>query len=322
MDNENLNNGENIENKGPETTIVNPESTDAGNIGTDENVNLSAENQNSAVIENNSNVDNASEKITEINIDNNIAANNNETAVTEETADVNGSADSGNASANKKGVFASALDAVNNAEKEKEQEEKQEENIPEEPQNVVHKVLIIEDNEAERNSLRAALEAESFVVEAVESGFDAENLVRVSIFDVAIVDYRLPDIDGLNLIKKLKISIPELMSLVVTAHSSVEIAVEALRMGAYDYITKPLNIPALAKTISTMIEERDIAVASRKKLIELQSKGGITYKYNDELVSVITTPNPDMLVTGEAKVGLGKKIKRAVEAVKNFYWGS
>ena len=220
-----------------------------------------------------------------------------------------------------KGVFASALvDAVNNAEKGKENQK--EEEVPEEPKNVVHKVLIIEDNEAERNSLRAALEAESFVVEAVESGFDAENLVRVSIFDVAIVDYRLPDIDGLNLIKKLKISIPELMSLVVTAHSSVEIAVEALRMGAYDYITKPLNIPALIKTISTMIEERDVAIASRKKLIELQSKGGITYKYNDELVSVITTPNPDMLVTGEAKVGFAKKVKRAVEAVKNFYWGS
>lgn len=320
MDNENLNTGENIENKGAEATAVSSEGANGvTNAGINENVNVNAESQSSAGIENNSNVDNASEKITEINIDNNVSTNNNETVNDE--ANVNNDANSGNASANK-GVFASALDAaVNNAEKEKE-EKIEEEEVQEETENVVHKVLIIEDNEAERNSLRAALEAESFVVEAVENGFDAENLVRVSIFDVAIVDYRLPDIDGLNLIKKLKISIPELMSLVVTAHSSVEIAVEALRMGAYDYITKPLNIPALTKTISTMIQERDVAVASRKKLIDLQSKGGITYKFNDELVSVITTPNPDMLVTGEAKVGFAKKVKRAVAAVKNFYWGS
>jgi len=172
--------------------------------------------------------------------------------------------------------------------------------------------------------LRAALETESIVVEAVENGFEAENLVRISMFDIAIVDYRLPDTDGLNLIKKLKISIPELMPLVVTAHSSVEIAVESLKMGAYDYMTKPLNIPNLIKTISTMIQDKETAVSSRKKLVDLQSKQGITYTASsgDEHVSIITTPNPDMLVSEETKVSFGKKVKKFILAVKNFYWGS
>ncbi|MBO7612187.1 MAG: response regulator [Elusimicrobia bacterium] len=330
MENENLTTGENMENKGIDTTGISSDGTNVVSNGTtNDGINVNSGENTIPNVEVISNTDNNSENVTEINVDNNISTNNDEVVSaeinidnkTEENAnnDVNGD----NVSASKGGVFANALeDAVNKNNVEKEEEQGQEEEAPVENENVVHKVLIIEDNEAERSSLRAALEADSFVVEAVENGFDAENLVRTSIFDVAIVDYRLPDIDGLNLIKKLKISIPELMSLVVTAHSSVEIAVEALRMGAYDYITKPLNIPALTKTISTMIKERDVAIASRKKLIELQSKGGISYKFNDQLVSVVTTPNPDMLVTGEAKVGFIKKVKRAVSAVKNFYWGS
>lgn len=220
-------------------------------------------------------------------------------------------------------VFANAVKKADekNDEKEEEKEDAQQE-LDDGPH--IHKVLIIEDNEVERTSLRAALESESVAVEAVENGFEAENLVRISMFDIAIVDYRLPDTDGLNLIKKLKISIPELMPLVVTAHSSVEIAVESLKMGAYDYMTKPLNIPNLIKTISTMIQDKETAIFSRKKLVELQSKQGITYTASsgDEHVSIITTPNPDMLVSAETKISFGKKVKKFILAVKNFYWGS
>ena len=218
-------------------------------------------------------------------------------------------------------VFAKAVKQADEKEVNKEEESNQE-GLDDGPH--IHKVLIIEDNEVERTSLRAALETDSISVEAVENGFEAENLVRISMFDIAIVDYRLPDTDGLNLIKKLKISIPELMPLVVTAHSSVEIAVESLKMGAYDYMTKPLNIPNLIKTISTMIQDKETAISSRKKLVELQSKQGITYTASsgDEHVSIITTPNPDMLVSAETKISFGKKVKKFILAVKNFYWGS
>lgn len=218
-------------------------------------------------------------------------------------------------------VFAKAVKQADEKEVNKEEESNQE-GLDDGPH--IHKVLIIEDNEVERTSLRAALETDSISVEAVENGFEAENLVRISMFDIAIVDYRLPDTDGLNLIKKLKISIPELMPLVVTAHSSVEIAVESLKMGAYDYMTKPLNIPNLIKTISTMIQDKETAISSRKKLVELQSKQGITYSASsgDEHVSIITTPNPDMLVSAETKISFGKKVKKFILAVKNFYWGS
>lgn len=93
----------------------------------------------------------------------------------------------------------------------------------------VTKVLIIEDEPSERLSLKASLEAVGMQVEAVETGLEAESLVKDMFFDVLIVDYRLPDIDGLNLIKKLNLISSDLIPIVVTAYSSVEIAVEAMR---------------------------------------------------------------------------------------------
>lgn len=249
--------------------------------------------------------------------DNNVNNVNTDTAIQEQQEE---------ARPNKSAIADALASAVkksdDNTDEREEKKEEEQQGLDDGPH--IHKVLIIEDNEAERTSLRAALETESIVVEAVENGFEAENTVRVSMFDIAIVDYRLPDIDGLNLIKKLKISIPELMPLVVTAHSSVEIAVESLKMGAYDYMTKPLNIPNLIKTISTMIQDKETAISSRKKLVDLQSKQGIKYTASsaDEQVSIITTPNPDMLVSAETKLSFGKKVKKFILAVKNFYWGS
>lgn len=249
--------------------------------------------------------------------DNNVNNVNTDTAIQEQQEE---------ARPNKSAIADALASAVkksdDNTDEREEKKEEEQQGLDDGPH--IHKVLIIEDNEAERTSLRAALETESIVVEAVENGFEAENTVRVSMFDIAIVDYRLPDIDGLNLIKKLKISIPELMPLVVTAHSSVEIAVESLKMGAYDYMTKPLNIPNLIKTISTMIQDKETAISSRKKLVDLQSKQGIKYTASsaDEQVSIITTPNPDMLVSAETKLSFSKKVKKFILAVKNFYWGS
>ena len=70
--------------------------------------------------------------------------------------------------------------------------------------NEIPRVLIVEDDEVARLSLKASLEAANMFVEGVENGANAENMIKYSSFDVVIVDYRLPDIDGLNLIKKMK----------------------------------------------------------------------------------------------------------------------
>ena len=186
----------------------------------------------------------------------------------------------------------------------------------------IPRVLLVEDDETARLSLKVALEAENIFVEAVENGSNAENMIKYSAFDVVIVDYRLPDIDGLNLIKKMKIIVPDIMTLVVTAHSSVEIAVDALKMGAYDYMTKPLDIPNLVNTIYKILSDKKNLYDSRQKIAEMVSKRTINYLFNDEKVSIITAPNPNILVEGKSGGGIVSLIKNFFVGIKNYYWGA
>jgi len=184
------------------------------------------------------------------------------------------------------------------------------------------RVLIIEDDETARISLKAALEAENIFVEAVENGANAEAIIKYSSFDVVIVDYRLPDIDGLSLIKKMKIIIPDLMTLVVTAHTSVEIAVESMKMGAYDYMAKPLDIPNLVKTIYKILNDKKNLYDSRQKVTEMVAKKTVDYLFNDEKIAIISAPNPNILVENNSKSGFFKSIKKFFIGVKNYYWGA
>ena len=187
----------------------------------------------------------------------------------------------------------------------------------------VPSVLIVEDDEVERISLKTALEAEGMVVEAVEKGFDAENIVRTVFFDIVLIDYRLPDIDGLNLTKKLKLTVPDLIPVVVTAHSSIEVAIESMKMGAYDYIIKPLVIPNLINTIYKIMEDKDTLFKSRKKLSEIVAQNSVKYISTDDNVCIISTPDNNILSDNDTiKVSFLKKIKNFFILVKNYYWGS
>ncbi|MCR4662587.1 MAG: response regulator [Endomicrobiaceae bacterium] len=186
----------------------------------------------------------------------------------------------------------------------------------------VPRVLIVEDDDTARLSLKVALEAENIFVEAVENGSNAENMIKYSTFDVVIVDYRLPDIDGLNLIKKMKVLVPDLMTLVVTAHTSVEIAVDAMKMGAYDYMAKPLDIPNLVNVIYKILKEKNNLYDSRQKVVELVTKRPVEYMFHDDQVSIITAPDPNILVEGNNKGGFFKSVKKFFIGVKNYYWGA
>lgn len=186
------------------------------------------------------------------------------------------------------------------------------------------KILIIEDDPNERVSLQAAIEASSLkdvYVEAVESGAAAESLVKVQFFDVLIVDYRLPDVDGLTLIKKLKEIVPDMSPIVCTGYSSIEIAVNSMKMGAYDYMIKPIKVDMLIKSIEDLLKDKDAMVAGKKKLVEMLDSGDFKYKYSkDNEISIILAPNTDILLDTN-KIDISNKLKSFFGAVKKYYWG-
>jgi len=118
------------------------------------------------------------------------------------------------------------------------------------------KILVVDDDPSLRTLMKMRLEAVGYDLTLAESG--AEALVRASeeMFNVALIDLRLEDMDGLTLLEQLLTKQPLLPVIIVTAHGSIANAVEATKKGAYDYITKPFAAKDLLHRIENALEVR------------------------------------------------------------------
>src|SRR5215204_5106428 len=103
-------------------------------------------------------------------------------------------------------------------------------------------ILIVDDEPLMRLSMVDALEAVGHDVQAAATGTEGIDLVRKRLFDLVITDLRLPGADGLTVLKATKETHPQTEVVVITAHGSVETAVGAMKLGAFDYITKPFQM--------------------------------------------------------------------------------
>ena len=103
------------------------------------------------------------------------------------------------------------------------------------------KILIVDDEERIRTILAAILNAEGYQVEAAADGIEA--LERGAAFrpDVLIVDLQMPRMDGIETIGRFKERVPHAAAIILTAHGSIQSAVQAIKSGAYDYLTKPFD---------------------------------------------------------------------------------
>jgi DNA-binding NtrC family response regulator len=116
------------------------------------------------------------------------------------------------------------------------------------------KILIIEDEKLIRWSLTERLRQDGYSTAEAESGAAARSALRSAPFDLSILDYRLPDTDGLSLLKELREGHPEMPVILITAYSSVEGAVKAMKLGAFDYIHKPFDIDELVLAVEKALE--------------------------------------------------------------------
>src|SRR5262245_22518144 len=116
------------------------------------------------------------------------------------------------------------------------------------------RILIIDDEKLLRWSLRERLVKEGFEVLEADSGQAARALIESGGFDLAVLDYRLPDATGIELLQEISVAIPEAPVIMMTAYSTVETAVEAMKIGAFDYINKPFNQDDLVRTVRKALE--------------------------------------------------------------------
>jgi DNA-binding NtrC family response regulator len=131
------------------------------------------------------------------------------------------------------------------------------------------KLLLVDDDDDLRDDLIHLFRKQGHEVTAAVSGEDALNKAAHARFDVALLDLHLPGISGIDVLTKLKEQQPELEALMLTAHSSIETAVEAMRRGAYDYLTKPFRAADLEIHVQKAFEKVQLQRRERQWLQQL-----------------------------------------------------
>ncbi|HEV8229397.1 MAG TPA: ATP-binding protein [Candidatus Limnocylindria bacterium] len=129
-----------------------------------------------------------------------------------------------------------------------------------------NKILVVDDEESVAMTIRAILQLDGHDVTAVNSGKAAIAQLREREFDVVLTDLRLEDVDGIEVLRETQRLWPDTVSIMLTGYASLESAVAALRVGAYDYLIKPSDVDELRATIGRAIERRQL----RQRLVELE----------------------------------------------------
>ena len=183
-------------------------------------------------------------------------------------------------------------------------------------------ILVIDDEKNIREGLSMALEDEGYDVITAEDGKKGLEKALYDSVDLIITDLRMPLISGEEILKKVVTEQPSIPVIVLTGHGTVELAVEAMRIGAYDFLTKPLDLDRLFRLVKRALENRAL-VLQKKELEERLEKStsieniignsSAIRKVFDEIKKVAPT-KATVLITGES--GVGKEL--VANAIHNF----
>jgi len=131
------------------------------------------------------------------------------------------------------------------------------------------RILVVDDDESIRKTLAAVLEDQGYVVDTVENGREAIEKSNTKFFNLALVDIRLPDIEGTRLLTAMKETIPPMVKIIITGYPSLQNAMEAVNKGADAYVLKPLNIDNVLSTIKEHLKKQQEAkIYSEEKVTE------------------------------------------------------
>ena len=120
------------------------------------------------------------------------------------------------------------------------------------------KILLVEDEEVTRKTFKLILEEDGYEVVAFELGYEAVDEAKQNFYNVAIIDLTLLDMDGLEVLQRIKKAIPDICGIIMTAYPSIKTTIEAVEAEAYDYIVKPYNIDEVLYIIRRAVEKREL----------------------------------------------------------------
>jgi two-component system response regulator AtoC len=176
-------------------------------------------------------------------------------------------------------------------------------------------ILIVDDDDVMQETLSDVLRKRGYEVLAVGSGNGALSVIKKNLIDLILLDMKLPDVDGLEILKKVKEFDTEILVIMMTAYSDVQTAVSAMKSGAYHYINKPFDVEELQLLIEKGLETKslinEVRRLHRQHKVEYQNSHihGISpqIRYVKELIEMISkTHKTSVLIEGES--GTGKEL--------------
>ena len=184
---------------------------------------------------------------------------------------------------------------------------------------MTHNVLVVDDEPKLCDLLASALSQNGISVFTAGNGLHALKVLEVEDIDLVISDWRMPGMDGPQLLAEIKSRFPQLPVIVMTAYSTVKNAVQSMRNGAFDYIAKPFDIDELDITVSKALQFRDILKDNQRMRAELDEHQQIDSLIGDspsfrrvlQAIDSVRESNATILLTGES--GTGKEmVARAI----------
>ena len=175
------------------------------------------------------------------------------------------------------------------------------------------KILIIEDEAAIRRVLKKIIseENETYLVEEAEDGLEGLEMVKNNDFDLILCDIKMPKMDGVEVLEKVKKIQPEIPIVMISGHGDLDTAVNTMRLGAFDYISKPPDLNRLLNTVRNALEQKVLVIENKllkKKISKNFEMIGESepINYIKEIIEKVANTEAKVLITGPN--GSGKEL--------------
>lgn len=177
-----------------------------------------------------------------------------------------------------------------------------------------NKIIVIDDEPGMREFLEIMLQKDGYIVETASDGPEALDKIDNTLFDLAITDIQMPVMNGIEVLKKINEKSPDTTVIMITAYASHETAIEAMKLGAYDYITKPFKIDEIKLVIKKSLDKKKLERENTRLRKELETQygfGNIIGRSPSivkvfELIKRVSELNVNVLIAGES--GTGKEL--------------